>query len=45
LAVLCLLTPIEYHGPATVFSVIILLRSWQIFPFKTQLSSWTLYFL
>ncbi len=39
LAVLCLLTPIEYHGPATVFSVMILLKSWQIFPFKTQLSS------
>ncbi len=39
LAVLCLLTPIEYHGPATVFSVMILLKSWQIFPFKTRLSS------
>jgi TRAP transporter 4TM/12TM fusion protein len=39
LAILCLLTPIEYHGPATVFSVMILLKSWQIFPFKTRLSS------
>ncbi len=39
LAVLCLLTPIEYHGPATVFSVMILLKSWQIFPFKTRLLS------
>ena len=32
----CLLTPIEFHGPASVFTIIIILRTWQIYPFKKQ---------
>ena len=36
LAVACLLTPIEYHGPASVIAVIIFLKSWQILPFKSR---------
>ena len=36
LATACLLTPIEYHGPASVIAVVIFLKSWQIFPFKSQ---------
>ena len=36
LATACLLTPIEYHGPASVIAVVIFLKSWQIFPFKNQ---------
>ena len=36
LAVSCLLTPIAIHGPATVLTIIIILRTWQIYPFKNQ---------
>ena len=32
----CLLTPIEFHGPASVVTIIIILRTWQIYPFKNQ---------
>jgi len=32
----CLLTPIELHGPASIFTIIIILRTWQIYPFKDQ---------
>ena len=34
LAVLCLLTPIYYHGPATLLGLALLAHSWQLFPFK-----------
>ena len=36
LAVSCLLTPVEIHGPATLLTIIIILRTWQIYPFKNQ---------
>ena len=36
LAVSCLLTPLAIHGPATVLTIIIILRTWQIYPFKNQ---------
>jgi TRAP-type uncharacterized transport system fused permease subunit len=32
----CLLTPIAIHGPATLLTIIIILRTWQIYPFKNQ---------
>ena len=35
LAVLCLLTPIQYHGPATLLGLVILAHSWNLFPFKS----------
>ena len=32
----CLLTPIAIHGPATLLTIIIILKTWQIYPFKNQ---------